>query len=162
MFSEEEVAALLPRLNTAPLLQGSTPTRALVVLNPECTPYRGPVRFRATFPIRAAFGPRPIIVRDVSGAVVPSHLTESRITPRPELLSDKIQWTMELEFVAIAPAQGWRTYTATFGYSPLSRADDVAFWEHQAALCLPALRVVETECHPGDLPTTYSLADDTE
>jgi hypothetical protein len=159
MFSEKEIAALLPQLNTAPLQQGDAPTRALVVLNPDAIPYRGPVRFRATFPVRTAFGARPITVRDAYGTVVPSHLRLSQLTPHESLPPDKALWTMELEFIAIAPAHGWRTYAATFGYSSLSRADDAAFWEHQPAVSPPALRVVETECHSGTLPTTFSLAD---
>jgi hypothetical protein len=161
MFSDEEVAALLPRLNTTPLQQGSLPTRALVVVNPEPTPYSGPVRFRATFPIRTAVGPRPITVRDASGTVVPSRLIASLLTPRENLPPDKVLWTMELEFVAVVPARGWRSYSSTFGYTPLSRAGDADYWQQQtvAVLSSPPPRVVETECHPGDLPATYSLAD---
>jgi hypothetical protein len=162
MFSDEEIAALLPRLNTAPLQQGHGTTRALVVFNAECAPYSGPVRFRATFPIRTDFGPRPVIVRDATGGIVPSHLTHSETAPRPGLPPDKVLWTMELEFIAVAPARGWRTYAATFGYSPLSRADDAAFWQSRDAAVTSTLRVVETECHPGPLPATSSLVDDAE
>jgi hypothetical protein len=163
MFSEEEIAAYLPRINTASLEQRDTSTRILVVWNPETVPYSGPVRFHAAFPIRAAFGRRPVTVRDAHGAVVPSRFTVSEITPRAELPADKVLWTLELEFLAVVPARGWRSYAATYGYSALSRSDDPDFWERRTPSpldsSLPRIQVVETLSHSGDLPVTFSLAE---
>jgi hypothetical protein len=163
MFSEEEIAAYLPRIDTASVQQQDTSTRILVVWNPETVPYSGPVRFRAAFPVRAAFGRRPVTVRDVHGMVVPSHLTVSELTPRADLPEDKVLWTLELEFLAVVPARGWRSYAATYGYSAQSRSDDTDFWEKQAAVSpiasSPRMQVVETVGHSGDLPATFSLAE---
>src|ERR1051326_4412936 len=98
MFPEEEIAAYLPRIDTASLEQRDTATRILVVWNPETAPYSGPVRFRAAFPVRVAFGRRPVTVRDAQGAVVPSRFTVSEITTRADLPADKVLWRLELEF----------------------------------------------------------------
>jgi len=163
MFSEEEIAAYLPRINTSSVHQRDTSTRILVVWNPETAPYSGPVRFRAAFPVRVAFGRRPVTVRDAHGAVVPSHFTVSEITPRADLPEDKVLWTLELEFLAVVPARGWRSYAATYGYSALSRSDDPDFWERQTTSPLVSsplqVQVVETLSHSGDLPATFSLAE---
>jgi hypothetical protein len=163
MFSEEEIAAYLPRIDTASVQQRDSSTRILVVWNPEIVPYSGPVRFRAAFPVRVAFGRRPVTVRDVHGTVVPSHFTVSELTSRADLPEDKVLWTLELEFLAVVPARGWRSYAATYGYSAQSRSDDPDFWDRQTASSLvsscPQVQVVETLSHSGDLPATFSLAD---
>ena len=136
--------ALLPRLHTLPL----APT------HPTPTPLLAPtrLRFHAAFPVRATLGAQPVTLRDEHGTIIPSRLIESTLTAHPDLPSDRRLWTLTLEFVASdIPAQGWRTYAATFAASPESHSDDTAFW---SALPKADLAVSETDCHPGDLPLT--------
>jgi hypothetical protein len=151
-----EINDLPARINTLPLLHSDTPTRALVVWNQGETPVDVAVRvcYRVTFPIRAALGPQPVTVWNASGDVVPSRVTVSETRADASLPPDRIWWTLELEFVVDAvPPQGWTTVGATFGHSPASRSDDASFWE---TFPLLSLTVVETDCHPGDLPLTGS------
>jgi hypothetical protein len=140
------------RINTLPLRRGDMPTRALVVRNPNRAPVDSPVRvrYRATFPIRAAVGPQPVTVWNAAGEVVPSRQTLSETRAEANLPPDRVWWTLELELVVDAvPAQGWTTLGAAFGSSPASRSDDEPFWETLPLLPLP---ITETDCHEGDLP----------
>jgi hypothetical protein len=108
----------------------------------------------ATFPIRSAIGPQSVTVWNTLGEVVPSRITVSETHADTTLPPDRVWWTLELEFVVEAiPAHGWTTVGATFGDSAGSRSDDPSFWE---GLPLLSLSVVETDCHPGDLPLTGS------
>ena len=151
---------MLAGLNTSPLYQPGFLTRVLVVLNPTETPYSGPVRFNAAFPVRIVAGRRPVLIRDISGAIVPSRLTVSDlITDVPPLPPDRILWRMELEFiVADLPARSWQAYSSIFAAAPESRSSDANFWQEQRPPT-PEIRVVETDCHDGDLPLIGYFAD---
>ena len=160
MFDTEAlIEEWLARLDTSSLRQGDAPTRVLVVLNQWNEAYSGPVRFAAAFPIRAASDPPPVTVRDIRGNIVPSRLTVSAVSERPDLPANRVWWTMELEFVAgDVPAQGWRSFSSAFAWSAESRSEDAAFWSAQPP-APPEIRVAETECHHGDLPLTGYFAD---
>jgi len=130
---------------------------ALVVLNTSDVPApAGRVTFRAAFPVRAEVGSRPVTVRDEAGAVVPSRIMAQSVTPDPALPPGRVLWSLTLEFAVDAlPAHTGRAYAAVYADSPASRAGDVTFWEALPSL---SLNVVETDCHSGDLPTTFPLS----
>jgi hypothetical protein len=151
----EVIRALTSRIRTLPMQQGSTPIRALIVLNAGAAAVSGRASFAAAFPVRAEIGAQPVTVRDAAGRIVPSRLCESRLSSADGLPPDRLLWTLTLEFaVTDLPARRWRTYAATFGEAAASRSDDSAFW---AALEATGLPVGETDCHGGDLSLEGSL-----
>ena len=113
------------------------------------------------YPRRAAVGPQPVTVRDEAGRAVPSRLGGERLDEDTVLPPGKLWWTFDIEFlVSDIPALGWRSYAATYGRPPDSAGVDEATWK-AAAQRGPGggpLPAYETDCHPGDLPATGSLA----
>jgi hypothetical protein len=156
---EEKPDALIVRINTLSLDQEGVPTRVLVAINPRETPYSGLVRFAAAFPVRATTGRRPVIIRNLSGEVVPCRFTVDDMIPDARLPEDRLLWRMELEFYADSvPAKGWRAFASQFGFSPESRLDDAAYWKTQPPYA-GEISVFETDCHDGDLPQNGYFAD---
>lgn len=152
-----DVAALLARVDTARLKQGTENTVALVVLNTGDAAFSGVVRFSACFPIRRELAGSPVTVRDETGRVVPSRPRLSSILAfGPQAPPGKEWWLLEMEFaVAGIPARGGKAFAATYGLHPDSRWDNAAFWRTMPAAA--DLAVHETDCHPGDLPPTFAL-----
>jgi hypothetical protein len=154
-FSIETIARLLPRLNTAPLRQGDLPTRALVVVNPGPDVASGLATFRAAFPVRAAVGAQPVVLRDAAGILVPSRLAKSRLEESPDLPAGRLLWTLSLEFRADSvPANGWRAYSAAYSKEPAALSPPAQNWQSALPLDLP---VYETDTHVGDLPLIGSF-----
>jgi hypothetical protein len=157
MEREAAIRTLAERVETLPLQRGGQLTRALVVVNETPEERTGRARFAATFPIRASVGAQPVTLWDTTGDIVPSRVTVSILREDASLPTGRVWWEMALEFAVTVPARGWTTIGATFGEAEDSRADDAAFWE---TLPLLDCAVVETECHPGDLPLTGTFGTD--
>ena len=147
-----DLKPLLDRINTSVLQQGAAPTKALVVFNRGAAPVSGIAVFPARFPVRAAAGPQPVTVRDVSGRVIPSQITNESWTELPHL-PEKRLWEFDLRlYTEDVPALGWRAYAAIYGFAPESAGDPALWRETDSTMLL----VGETNCHAGDLPPTFS------
>ncbi len=151
---QEAIDAVLARINTLPLQRQGIPTVALVAFNfadAPVSPCRA--RFTASFPTRAT---KPVSLRDDNGNLVPSRIVDESFDPDATgLCPGYILWTLTLEFAladGLPPASA-RAFAATYEASPEAVPPD-------DSLSLRAdVRVCETTCHAGDLPTRFEWAD---
>jgi hypothetical protein len=144
----------LLRLNTAPLQQGTTPTRVLVVLNASPLPFTGVAVFHASFPIRAEQGTPPVTVWSPSADhALPARRVNETLGATDENV--KRLWTFDLQFlVRDLPPNTGIGFPATFGASPESEATPEV-WEE--ALRQQPLIAYETDCHSGDINLPFTL-----
>ena len=120
-------------------------SRALVVFNLTPQPQSGVAVFRASMSWPRDVPLPPVVVTDADGAIVPSAVREMQAGPDTKGRVERVQLSFTLYFaVSDVPANGWRTYIASYADEPTLALKD--FVE------TPGLTVVETTRHGGDLP----------
>ena len=140
----KDLQAVADRINTGT----DTPetSRALVVFNLTHQLLSGVAVFRADMAWPKDTPLPPVIISELEGEAVPSALTEWREGPDRKKRVDRRQVTFALRFaVRDVPAQGWRTYIASYTASPVPEADAIL------GDATPGLQVIETLRHGGDL-----------
>jgi len=119
-------------------------SRALVVFNQTDAPLRGVAVFRASMSWPRGLPLPPVVVTD-AGRAVPSAVRDRTEGPDAKGRADRLRLAFSLCFaVADVPANGWRTFIASYTDAPAPALED--FME------TPGLVVVETTRHGGDLP----------
>ncbi len=122
-------------------------SRALVVFNSTSHALSGIAVFRAAMAWPRGVALPPVVVTDTDGKVVPSAVREMQTGPDAKGRADRVQLSFSLCFaVSGVPANGWRTYIASYTDAPTFALED--FIE------MPGLSVVETTRHGGELPPT--------
>ena len=137
--------AIAERINTG--AADSTTSRALVVFNQTDQPLSGTAVFHAamSWPLETPLP--PIVVTDFDGNSIPCLVTEFSDGPDRKGRADQRHLAFALRFaVQDVPAQGWRTYIASYAAQPSA---ETTTWLPSDT---PGLLVVETLPHSGDLP----------
>ncbi len=130
------------RINTG--LDDPETSRALVVFNRADDPVSGIAVFSAAMAWPRALPLPPVVVMD-EGRAVASILYDMTEAPDTKGRADHCRLDFSLGFaVSDVPANGWRTYLASYTDAPAPTLGD--FVE------TPSLVVVETTRHGGDLP----------
>lgn len=120
-------------------------SRALVVFNLTPQPQSGVAVFRASMSWPRDVPLPPVIVTDGDGLAIPSALREMTQNADAKGRTDRVQLGFAIHFAAAdVPAQGWRTYVASYTDAPSPELEN--------ALPNADLVVVETTRHGGDLP----------
>ena len=134
--------AITERINTG--TDSPDTSRALVVFNPTSQSLGGIAVFRASMAWPRGTPVPPVSVTDADGATVSSAVHEMETGPDAKGRADRVQLSFALCFVVSdVPANGWRTYIASYAEGPPLALED--FVE------TPGLIVVETTRHSGDL-----------
>ena len=119
-------------------------SRALVVFNSTAQALSGVVVFRASMAWLRDVPLPPVTLTNAAGEAVPSAVREMQTGPDIKGRADKVQLSFALCFaVSDVPANGWRTYLASYSDAPTLALED--FVETSG------LTVVETTRHDGDL-----------
>ncbi len=140
--------AIAERINTG--TDSPDTSRALVVFNSTFQTLSGIAVFRASMAWPRDVPLPPVSITDTGGDVIPSAIREMQTGPDAKGRADRVQLSFSLCFaVADVPANGWRTYIASYTDAPTLLLED--FVE------TPRLSVVETTRHSGDLPTQGSV-----
>ncbi len=140
--------AIAERINTG--AENPETSRALVVFNSTSLTLGGVAAFHASMAWPHDTPLPPVSVTDADSSTVPSAVREMQIGPDAKGRADRVQLSFSLCFaVADVPANGWRTYIASYTDAPTLALED--FVE------TPGLVVVETTRHGGDLPRQGSL-----
>ncbi len=120
-------------------------SRALVVFNSTSQPLSGIAVFRASMAWPRDVLLPPVSVTDTEGVMVPSAVREMQTGPDAKGRADRVQLLFALCFaVSDVPANGWRTYVASYTDVPTLTLEDFAETS--------GLIVVETTRHSGGLP----------
>lgn len=120
-------------------------SRALVVFNLTPQPQSGVAVFRASMSWPRDVPLPPVVVTDSDGQPVPSALREMIQGADAKGRADRVQLNFAIYFAAASvPAQGWRTYIASYTDAPLLELENV--------LPNADLVVIETTRHGGDSP----------
>ena len=145
--------AVAERINTG--TDNPETSRALVVVNSTSQTLSGIAVFRASMAWPRNITLTPVTITDTDGEVVPSAVREMETGPDVKGRADKVQLSFALCFaVSDVPANGWRTYIASYDDAPTFALED--FVETSG------LTVVETTRHDGDLPLAGLLRGLTE
>ena len=137
-----DLQAIAERINTG--TENPDTSRALVVFNLTSQTLGGMAVFRASMAWPRDVPLPPVSVTDISGDIVPSALRDMTRGADLKGRADRVQLGFALCFaVAAVPAQGWRTYIASYADAPMLPLED--FVE------TPGLVVVETTRHGGNL-----------
>jgi len=135
-------AAITERINTG--TDDPDISRALIVFNQSDAPLSGVAVFRAAMAWPCGLPLPPVVVTD-DGRAVPSAVRDRTEGPDAKGRADHLLLGFSLCFaVADVPANGWRTYIASYTDAPVFVLED--FVE------TPGLVVVETTRHGGALP----------
>lgn len=139
--------AIAERINTG--AENPETSRALVVFNSTFQSLSGMAVFRASYSWPRNLPLPPVVVTDSDGAVVLSALQEQREAADEKSRADRMQLSFALCFaVCDVPAQGWRTYIASYTEAPMLTQKD----DREDFVETPGLVVVETMRHDGALP----------
>jgi len=137
-----QLTAIAERINTG--LDAPDTSRALVVFNLTDLPVSGVAVFRAAMSWPRDLPLPPVAVMD-EGRAVPAAIYEMTEGPDVKGRSDRCKLSFSLCFaVSDVPANGWRTYIASYTDVPAPALGD--------SVETPGLSVVETTRHGGDLP----------
>ena len=142
LSSQELLLSVVCRINTG--TENPDTSRALVVFNLTSQPVSGTAIFRASMSWPRDLPLPPVIVTDTDGILVPSAIQDMKQGPDTKGRADRVHLSFAIYFVvADVPANGWRTYIASYADAPAPRLKD--FVE------TAGLTVVETTRHGGDL-----------
>ena len=137
-----DLQSITERINTG--TENPDTSRALVVFNSTSRTLSGVVVFHASMAWPRDVPLPPVSVADASGSVIASAIREMQTGPDTKGRADRVQLSFALWFaVSEVPANGWRTYIASYAEGPPLALED--FVE------TPGLIVVETTRHSGDL-----------
>ena len=137
-----DLQSITERINTG--TENPDTSRALVVFNLTPQLLSGTAVFRASMSWPRDFPLPPITVTDSAGVPVPSVIQDKTQGPDTQGRADRVQLSFAIYFcVTGVPANGWRTYLASYADAPSPPRKD--FVE------TPGLTVVETTRHAGDL-----------
>ena len=140
--------AIAERINTR--TENPETSRALVVFNSTPQALTGVAVFRASMAWPRDVLLPPVTLTDTDGEVVPSAVREIETGPDVKGRADKVQLSFALCFaVSDVPANGWRTYLASYTDAPPLALEDF--------VGTLGLLVVETTRHSGDLPMQGSF-----
>ena len=143
-----DLHSIAERINTG--TEDPEMSRALVVFNSAPQSLSGVTVFRASMAWPRGMPLPPVSVTDSDGNTVPSALREMQKGLDAKGRADRVQLSFSLGFVVSdVPANGWRTYIASYADAATSLLED--FVE------TPGLTVVETTRHSGDLPMQGSF-----
>lgn len=138
-----DLQPIAERINTG--TENPDTSRALVVFNSTHQTLSGIAVFRASMAWPVETPLPPVSVTDAGGRIVPSAVREMQTGLDAKGRADRVQLSFSLCFAAAdVPANGWRTYVASYADAPTLLLED--FIE------TPGLTVVETTRHGGDLP----------
>ena len=144
----EQFQLIAERIDTG--FEDAEISRALVVFNLTPQPLSGIADFRASMSWPRDAPLPPVVVTNAEGLVVPSAVREMMQGADVKGRADRVQLSFALCFaVSDVPANGWRTYVASYADAPMVALKD--FVE------TPGLTVVETTRHGGDLPMVGSF-----
>ena len=147
-----DLQPLAERINTG--TENPDISRALVVFNLTTSSLSGAAVFRASYSWPRDVPLPPVVVTDSDGTVVPSALRERQEAADAKGRADRVQLSFALCFaVSDVPANGWRTYIASYAEAPTLALRDVV----EDFVEAPGLTVVETTRHGGDLAMTGEL-----
>lgn len=122
-------------------------SRALVVFNVTERALSGTTVFRANMAWPKSLSLPPILLTDSAGHGVPCAVSEINESPDKKGRADHCHLSFALRFtVQDVPAQGWRTFIASYADASPILPPDLADAE------TPGLIVIETLPHAGDLP----------
>lgn len=142
-MSPSDLQATAERINTG--TENPSTSRALVVFNSTSQTLSGVAIFQASMAWPRETPLPPVSITDADGAAVSSAIRERQTGPDAKGRADRVQLSFALCFaVSDVPANGWRTYIASYADAPALVLED--FVE------TPGLIVVETTRHGGDLP----------
>ena len=142
-MAERDLQALAARIDTG--TAHADTSRALVVFNDTDAPISGVAVYFASMPWPLQELVPPVSVTDMDGHAVPCDMSDMAEGPDPKGRATHRELAFQIHFeVTDVPAQGWKTYIASFSDAPpdpegLSAATD-------------GLTVIETTRHGGDLP----------
>lgn len=137
-----DLQSIAERINTG--TENPDTSRALVVFNSTSKSLSGVAVFRASMAWPHNLPLLPVSVTDAAGSVVASVIRETQTGPDAKGRADRVQLAFALCFaVADVPANGWRTYLASYADAPTLALED--------CVETPGLTVVETTRHGGDL-----------
>ncbi len=137
-----DLQAIVERINTG--TENPETSRALVVFNSTFQSLSGVAVFHVSMAWPRDTPLPPVSVADAAGSVVASAVREMQTWPDTKGRADRVQLSFSLCFaVSDVPANGWRTYIASYAEGPTLALED--FIE------TPGLIVVETTRHGGDL-----------
>lgn len=144
MYSiSSDLLALVERVNTG--CDNPETSRALIVFNRTEEPISGVAAFSASMSWPRDTPLPPVRVADTEGQTVPAAVTDWDEGPDSKGRADRRQVAFSLCFaVSNVPANGWRTYIASYAEKASPLLNDFAE--------TPGLVVVETTRHGGDLP----------
>lgn len=135
--------SIAERINTG--TEDPETSRALVVFNSSSQALSGVAVFRASMAWSHKTPLPPVSITDANGATVPSVVRETQTGPDAKGRTDRVQLSFSLCFAVFGvPANGWRTYIASYADAPTLVLED--------SVETPGLFVVETTRHGGDLP----------
>lgn len=144
----QDFYSIAERINTG--TENPDISRALVVFNSTTQTLSGTAAFRASMAWPRGVPLPPVSVTDAAGSMVPSAIRDLREGPDAKGRADRVQFSFSLCFaVSDVPANGWRTYLASYADAPTLALED--FME------MPGLVVVETTRHGGELPPIGSF-----
>ena len=143
-----DLQAIAERVNTG--TENPDTSRALVVFNSTDRPLGGVAVFGASMAWPRDVPLPPVSITAADGVTVPSAIREMQQRPEAKGRADRVQLSFALYFaVSDVPANGWRTYLASYTNVPAPALED--FVE------TPGLSVVETTRHGGDLALAGTL-----
>ena len=132
------------RINTG--TENPDTSRALIVFNLTSTPQSGVAVFQASMSWPKDVPLPPVVIADSEGVPIPSAIREMAQSADARGRADRVQLHFAIYFAAAAvPAQGWRTYLASYTDAPVLELENT--------LPNADLIVRETTRHGGDLPT---------
>ena len=140
--------SIADRINTG--TENPDTSRALVVFNSTLQILSGVAVFRASMAWPRDTPLPPVTLTDTDGEVVSSAVREMEMGPDAKGRADRVQLSFALCFaVSDIPANGWRTYLASYTDAPTLALEDF--------VGTLGLTVVETTRHSGELAGTGSL-----
>ena len=140
--------AIAERINTR--TENPETSRALVVFNSTSQALSGVAVFRASMAWPRDMPLPPVTLTNADGEVVSSAVREMEMGPDAKGRADRAQISFALCFaVSDIPANGWRTYLASYTDAPPLALEDF--------VGTLGLLVVETTRHSGDLPMQGSF-----
>lgn len=143
-MAERDLQSYAERVNTGTM--DAETSRALVVFNETDAPVSGVAVYFASMPWPLQELVPPVSVTDWGGVPVPCDMSDMAEGPDPKGRDTHRLLAFQLHFeVADVPAQGWKTYIASFSDAP---PDPEGLSESAEGLA-----VTETTRHGGDLPS---------
>lgn len=143
-----DLQSIAERINTG--TENPDTSRALVVFNSTSQPLSGVAVFRASMAWLRDTPLPPVSITDANGRIVSSAVREMQAGPDAKGRADRVQLSFALCFVVSeVPANGWRTYVASYAEAPTLLLEDF--------VVTPGLLVVETTRHDGNLALVGTL-----